>query len=138
MKNHEYNKLSYYTDRASGDVNEMMQIANKCVNGIICISFYEIDINDYIGNLFEYEFDEDSRLKKEYLFAMDYLSNVLSAYRLTKNKKYKDTFTKIISQFHDYVSDNGPHIDDLPMFAQTLLFVKAMDMDLLPDIPFFQ
>lgn len=65
MKNHEYNKLSYYTDRESGDVNEMMQIANKCVNGIICISFYEIDISDYIGNLFEYEFDEkDSRLKK--------------------------------------------------------------------------
>lgn len=138
MKNHEYNKLSYYTDRASGDVNEMMQIANKCVNGIICISFYEVDISDYIGNLFEYEFDEkDSYLKKEYLFAMDYLSNVLSAYKLTGDKKYKDAFTKIISQFHDYVSDNGPHIDDLPIFAQTLLFVKAMDMDLLPDIPFF-
>ena len=81
------------------------------------------------GNIFQHKFDgNDVILKHEYLFAMDYLSNCLTAYAKTREKIYKETFEKLISQFHEYLVKNGPVYEVLAVYAQTLLIIKAYDI----------
>lgn len=65
---------------------------------------------------------------------MDYLTDVLTAYKETGKEIYKIVFERVISQFHAYFKEYGPVYEDLPVYAQTLLFIKAFDI--LETIPF--
>lgn len=129
-----FRKMNYYMDR--GKIVGFIDIADQCVENILPLwDIHCFDINGYQGNIFQHEFDGmDLFVKKEYLFAMDYLSCVLTAYKETGNEVYKDTFEKIIDQFHEYLNTDEPFYADLPIFAQTLLFIKAIDI--LGSIPY--
>lgn len=123
-----YKVMKHYTDRASK--NFYKDIADKCVKGIIVLyDDFEIDLSQYTNNLFLTKFvGEDTFLKKEYLFAMDYLSNVLTTYKETRMEVYKETFERIIEQFLIYTKKEDIFFEDLPIFTQILLLIKAKDI----------
>lgn len=127
-------KMDFYTDRGFG--SGYLKVADSCINGILVLwNDLYLNINDCEENIFCHQFEgSDLISKKEYLFAMDYLSNVLTAYKNTGKKIYKSVFERIISQFHTYFKEYGPVYGELPVYAQTLLFIKAFDV--LETIPF--
>lgn len=127
-------KMNYYTDR-SVRVN-YIDIADQCTKGILVLwDVHCLDVNNCKGNIFCHKFNEtDAVTKHEYLFAMDYLTYVLTAYKETRKEIYKITFEKIIGQFHKYLKTNGPVLEELAVYAQTLLFIKALDI--LGSIPY--
>lgn len=123
------NKMEFYYDRGEGKSN-YIEIADKCTNGIwVLWDKCELDCNVLEGNVFLHKFNgEDIRLKRDYLYAMDYVSCVLSAYRETGKKIYKFTFERVMEQFHEYVMTVGPVYAELPVMGQTLLIIKAVDI----------
>lgn len=128
-----FRKMDYYTDRSA--TIHFLDVADRCTKGELYLwDTYSFHINNYKGNVFEYKFNSDVIVKREYLFAMDYLSYVLTALKRTGKEIYKITFEKIIHQFHSYLEMKGPFYSDLPVYAQTLLFIKAIDV--LGSIPY--
>lgn len=127
-------KMDYYTDRSLR--SDFINIADQCTNGILVLwNVHYYDINNYKGNFFCHKFEGvDAIIKQEYLFAMDYLSYVLTAYKKTGKEIYKSTFEKIINLFHEYLKTDEPVYNELSIYAQTLLFIKAFDV--LGYIPF--
>lgn len=127
-------KMDFYVDRCSG--SGYLYVADSCVKGIIIVwNDFCLNINDCKENIFCHQFEgSDLVSKKEYLFAMDYLTDVLTAYKETGKEIYKIVFERVISQFHAYFKEYGPVYEDLPVYAQTLLFIKAFDI--LETIPF--
>lgn len=83
-------KMDFYTDRGFG--SGYLKVADSCINGILVLwNDLYLNINDCEENIFCHQFEgSDLISKKEYLFAMDYLSNVLTAYKNTGKK-----FTKV-------------------------------------------
>ena len=126
-------RMDFYVDRGS---YSNFIIADQCTNGTLVLwNTLCLNINDCEGNIFCHQFDgSDVNSKKEYLFAMDYLTNVLSAYRSTGKEIYKDTFIKIICEFHEFLETNNPVYDELPIYGQSLLIIKALDV--LENLPF--
>lgn len=127
-------RMDFYVDRCSG--SGYLYVADSCVKGIIIVwNDFCLNINDCKENIFCHQFKgSDLVSKKEYLFAMDYLTDVLTAYKETGKEIYKIVFERVISQFHAYFKEYGPVYEDLPVYAQTLLFIKAFDI--LETIPF--
>lgn len=127
-------RMDFYVDRCSG--SGYLYVADSCVKGIIIVwNDFCLNINDCKENIFCHQFEgSDLVSKKEYLFAMDYLTDVLTAYKETGKEIYKIVFERVISQFHAYFKEYGPVYEDLPVYAQTLLFIKAFDI--LETIPF--
>ena len=130
-------RMDYYTDRSTR--SNYLEIADQCVNGILVLwDANVLDVKELEGNIFQYQFDgNDIILKTEYLFAMDYLTYVLTAYQKTGNEIYRNTFEKIITQFHDYLQKNEQFdlvYTELPIYAQTVLLVKAIT--LLGSLPY--
>lgn len=127
-------KMDYYVDR--GLKTGFLDVADSCVKGsIIVYNDFCLNINDCEKNIFCHRLEgNDLVSKKEYLFAMDYLTDVLTAYKETGKEIYKSVFERVISEFHAYFKEYGPVYDDLPVYAQTLLFIKAFDV--LGAIPF--
>lgn len=122
-----FRKMDYYTDRCTKD--DFSNVADRCEKGDLNLwNSYYFNINGYAGNIFSHEFDTDAILKREYLFAMDYLTCVLTGYKISGKEVYKETFEKIINQFYEYSETNGPFYSELPIYAQTLLFIKALDI----------
>lgn len=121
-------KMDFYIDRSLR--SDFMNIADQCINGkLVLWDVHCFDIKGYKGNFFRHKFDGiDAMTKQEYLFAMDYLTYVLTAYKKTKKEIYKNAFQSIIKQFHEYLQTNGPVYNDLSIYAQTLLFIKAIDV----------
>lgn len=127
-----FRKMDYYVDRCTK--KDFITVADCCIrNDLILWDSYRFDINGYEGNIFEHKFKDDSLLKREYLFAMDYLSYVLTAFKKTEKEVYKITFEKIIEQFHAYLETNDSFYNEFPIYAQTLLIIKALDI--LGNIP---
>lgn len=98
-----FRKMDYYIDRSEKDNfaktaaqsagTGFQDFADRCTKGDLVLWYsYSLHINDCEGNLFNYEFDSDVKLKREYLFAMDYLTYVLTAYKATGKEIYKTTF----------------------------------------------
>lgn len=128
-----FRKMDYYVDR-SATVN-FLDVADRCTKGDLYLwESYSFQMNDYEGNIFKHKFNADAIVKQEYLFAMDYLSYVLTAYKKTGKEIYKTTFEKIIRQFYEYLETDGPFYNELPVYAQTLLFIKALDI--LGSVPY--
>lgn len=127
-----YRRMDYYTDRCTK--SNFRYIADRCTKGDLNLwDSHWFYISHYEGNIFSHEFDVEPSLRREYLFSMDYLTYVLTEYKRSKKEVYKKTFDKIINQFHQYLETEGPFYSDLPIYAQTLLFIKALDI--LGDIP---
>ena len=107
------NKMEYYYDRGER-LSNYIEIADKCTNGIwVLWDKCELDCNVLEGNVFFHKFEgEDIRLKKEYLYTMDYLSCVLSAYRETGKEIYKTTFENYMEQFCEFIVSAGPVFED--------------------------
>lgn len=123
------NEMKYYYDRVEGFRN-YIEIADKCTDGILVLwDKCELDSNAIEGNVFFHKFEgEEIRLRREYLYTMDYLSCVLSAYRETGKEIYKTTFGKYLQQFCEYIEAAGPVYAELPVMGQTLLVIKAIDI----------
>lgn len=123
------NKMEYYYDRGER-LSNYIEIADKCTNGILVLwDKCALDSNAIEGNVFLHKFEgEDIRLKKEYLYTMDYLSCVLSAYRETGKEIYKTTFENYMEQFCEFIVSAGPVFDELPVMGQILLVIKAIDV----------
>lgn len=120
-------KMDYYINR-SAEV-DFLEIADRCVKGNLLLwDTYYLDTSGYKGNIFNVQFETDAVLKKEYLFAMDYLSYVLTAYQKTGKEIYKQTFEKLICEFHEYLQEHPPFYSELPIYTQILLFIKALDI----------
>lgn len=125
--NNQFHKMDYYVDRCTR--NNVSYIADQCTAGNLYLwDTYYFNIHGIETNIFSHEFDVDAKLKREYLLSMDYLTYVLTEYKRTGKDKYRKTFENIICQFHEYLKTNGPFYSDLPVYAQTLLFIKALDI----------
>lgn len=120
-------KMDYYIDRSIQV--DFLEIANECTEGNLFLwDIHYLDTGGQKGNIFNFQFETEAILKKEYLFAMDYLSYVLTAYQKTGKEIYRQTFEKIICEFHEYLKEQPPFYSELPVYAQTLLFIKALDI----------
>lgn len=119
--------MDFYIEREMS--SDLMDTANKCADGILHLWGRHYLDSGGEENIFFHQFSgNDIILKREYLFAMDYLSDVLTAYKHTGKKIYQDVFEKFLGQFYEYLQKKGPVYDDLPVYAQTLLLIKAMDI----------
>lgn len=137
-KTYTYRKMDFYVDR--GKRADAINVADKCAKGILHLwDKYYLDSKNYKGNVFGYQFEgSDVISQKEYLFAMDYLTCVLTAYRRSGKEIYKDTFEKYINQFYDYLKINEPFYEALSVYSQILLFIKSLDvLECIPHQNFF-
>ena len=124
--------MDFYYDRAQRDDN--IEIADKCTNGFLFLwdKLY-FDINICEGNVFYHKFKHgDIRTKVEYLYTMDYLSSVLSAYKQTCNDLYKEKFLELFGMFTAYIKNENIFEEvtelDLPILGQILVVIKAVDI----------
>lgn len=121
-----YRRMDYYTDRCTK--NNFFEVANECAKGNLNLwDTYYLNSNEYKGNIFYYKFETDANLKHEYLFAMDCLTYALTAYKASEKDKYRQAFNKVVEQFHEYIKAEEAFYSELPIYAQTLLFIKALD-----------
>ena len=127
-----FNKMTYYYDRVK-KLNSL-SIADKCLeNSLYLWGNYSMTPDMVNGNIFFYRFSgEDARTKNEYLYTMDYMSSLLSAYKMTKKEAYKDKFLELYHMFIEYIDQNDPLNNgielDLPVLGQVLLVIKAIDI----------
>lgn len=126
--NHNINrKMDYYIDRCVR--SDVLNIAEQCTRGDLYLwDVYYYHISNDENNIFNHIFKGDAITKREYLFTMDYLSCVLTGYKISGKNIYKKTFEKIIDQFYQYLKTYEPFYSDLPIYGQTLLFIKALDI----------
>lgn len=118
--------IKYFVDRAGG-INNCLKIADKLLKNKVYL-YDDIYFELTAENIFETNFQTSHRINREYLFAMDYLSALLSAYKVTSSYLYREKFLEIISQFFDYYERNlftPTKDDDLIVYAQTLMFIKS-------------
>lgn len=119
--------MDYYIDR--GVRSDVVNIAEQCTRGDLYLwDVYYYHISSDETNIFNHIFEDDATTKREYLFTMDYLSCVLTGYKMSGKHIYKETFETIIGQFYQYLKTDGPFYSDLPIYGQTLLFIKALDV----------
>lgn len=127
-----FNKMTYYYDRWENMGS--LDIANKCLENCLYLwKNYSMTADMINGNIFFYRFSgKDARTKNEYLFTMDYMSILLSAYKMTKKEAYKNKFLELYHMFIEYVDTNDPLNNgielDLPVLGQVLLVIKAIDV----------
>ena len=130
------NKMDYYFDRAEG--KDCIDIADRCTEGILILwDKMVFDIKKCEGNIFFYKFKHgDITTKAEYLYTMDYLSCVLSAYKQTGNGLYKEKFLALFEMFIEYIKKENIFEDllksdikaELPILGQVLVVIKALDV----------
>lgn len=128
------NKMDFYYDRAIKE--DYMEIADKCTDGLLFLwNKLYLDENICDGNIFFYKFEgENIKTQTVYLYSLDYLSYVLTAYKETGKEVYKNTFDKYINQFYEFIKTEGPFYDDLSVMGQILCFIKALDI--VGEIPY--
>lgn len=125
MKKLSIRPMEFYCDR--GKENEAIVIAEDILRNKIKLwgAYY---FEPTAENIFDTVFETNERTYQEYLFAMDYLSTLLSAYRQTNDQRYRDKFLEIVRQFFEFY-DRGTLVltkeDDLIPCAQTLMFIKS-------------
>jgi len=128
------NKMDFYYDRTIR--KDYIEIADKCTDGFLFLwNKSYLDANLCEGNVFFHKFKHgDIRIKVEYLYTMDYLSCVLSAYKQTCNDLYKEKFLELFEMFVEYIKnenifENVTEIElDLPIMGQILVVIKAVDI----------
>lgn len=127
-----FNKMTYYYDRWENMGS--LDIANKCLENCLYLwNNYSMTPDMVNGNIFLNRFSgEDARTKNEYLFTMDYMSSLLSAYKMTNKEAYKDKFLELYHMFIEYIDQNDPLNNgielDLPVLGQVVLIIKAVDI----------
>lgn len=130
-----FRKMEYYSDRGSLSQNWKV-IADRCVEGYLPLySDVELNANEIDGNIFNFSFNrEDGETCSLYLLAMDWLTNVITAYKITRNPIYKETFEKYFSMFGEYIK-SGEYLkskyslfNDHVIYAQILLVCKALSV----------
>lgn len=121
--------MPYYCDRGYSASNERcVEVAEKLLQNKILLWGDNVYFEPSAENIFAAVFETDEKVNREYLFAMDYLSNVLSAYKKTNDQRYKNKFLEIVSQFFKYCGSGSlplSECNDLISCAQTLLFIKS-------------
>ena len=127
-----FNKMIYYYDRWEN--MSSLDIADKCLENCLYLwKNYSMTPDMVNGNIFLNRFSgEDARTKNEYLFTMDYMSILLSAYKKTTKEAYKEKFFELYHMFIEYIDQNDPLNNgielDLPILGQVLLVIKAVDI----------
>ena len=89
-----FNKMTYYYDRLEN--MSSLDVADKCLENCLYLwENYSMTPDMVNGNIFFYKFSgEDARTKNEYLFTMDYMSILLSAYKKTTKESYKEKYCR--------------------------------------------
>lgn len=127
-----FNKMTYYYDRWEN--MSSLDIADKCLENCLYLwRNYSMTPDMVNGNIFFNRFSGgDARTKNEYLFTMDYMSILLSAYKKTTKEAYKEKFFELYHMFIEYIDQNDPLNNgielDLPILGQVLLVIKAVDI----------
>ena len=127
-----FNKMTYYYDRC--EKCNSLDIADKCLENCLYLwGNYSMTPDMVNGNIFFNRFSgEDARIKNEYLFTMDYMSILLSAYKKTTKESYKEKFFELYHMFIEYIDQVDPLSNgielDLPVLGQVLLVIKAVDI----------
>ncbi len=122
-------EMDYYCDR-SGE-SRCVEIADKLLRGQVYLWGDNVFFEPTAENMFDTVFETSDASYREYLFAMDYLSYLLSAYRKTGNEEYKSKFFEIVQRYFEYYDRCSPiwsKFDDLIPCAQTLMFIKSFDI----------
>lgn len=127
-----FNKMTYYYDRFEN--MSSLDVADKCLENCLYLwENYSMTPDMVNGNIFFYRFSgEDATTKNEYLYTMDYMSSLLSAYKMTKKEAYKDKFLELYHMFIEYIDKNKSLMNgveiELPVLGQVLLVIKAIDI----------
>lgn len=128
MKKLTIRPMKYYCDR--GDNGRCVEIADKLMQNNIWL-WGNVYVSPSAENMFDTHFETTDKTYREYMFAMDYLSTLLSAYRQTEKPRYRDKFLEIVRQFFEFY-DRGTLVltnsDDLIVCAQTLMFIKSFSL----------
>lgn len=128
--------MNYYTDRAvANEHGSIIDVADDILsnNLYLCRGLY---LKPTATNIFDTKLERNAVMEREYLFAMDYMSYLLSAYDITKKIVYKQKFHEILDQFFEYCERTSLELsvyDDLIPYAQSVMLIKALH--LLPDVP---
>lgn len=126
MKDFQICSMEYFSDRA-GKVESCLKIADNLLKNKIYL-YSDIYFEPMEENIFETVFCADAVLNREYLFAMDYLSAVLTVYSENGDEKLLQKFLSIVKQFFDYY-ERGMFIpvkeDDMIVHAHALMFIKS-------------
>lgn len=128
--------MDYYVDRGFGRTpGTTISIANDVLRNKIRL-FGGLYLEPTTLNIFETELVTEKRMSRLYLFAMDFMSYLISAYKETKDNLYMQKFDDILGQFFEYC-DRVPLAlskqDDLIPFAQSVMLIKALHI--FPDVP---
>lgn len=142
MKHYEIHKLYYYVDRIKGSSNAtILEKADKCVQGVLYLwNQYELDTRNVSGNIYEHRLiGTDVIVRYEYLFAMDYLSYTVQAYKLTQDESYKKSVFHYLDMYSAFLREKK-YIDiefsifnEHTIYSQVLLLAKIIDV--FGDIP---
>lgn len=128
MKKLTIRPMKHYCDR--GYNSRCIEISDKLLQNSICL-WGNVYVSPATENMFDTHFETTDKTYREYMFAMDYLSTLLSAYRQTEDPRYRDKFLEIVRQFFEFY-DRGAFVitnsDDLIVCAQTLMFIKSFSL----------
>lgn len=120
--------MEYYCDR--GDNSRCIEISRDILLNKILL-WGECYFEPSTENIFDTVFDTTDGTYFEYLFAMDYLSTLLSAFRQTNERQYQEKFLELVQQFFEFY-DQGTLVltktDDLIPYAQSLMFIKSFTL----------
>ena len=91
--------MEHYYDR--GKSSRCVEIAEDLFRNKIYLSnAYSFEATT--ENIFDTVFETGDKSYDHYLFAMDYLSFLLSAYEQTGEPRYQEKFLEIVRQFFDF------------------------------------
>lgn len=128
MKKLSIRPMEFYCDR--GENSGAVKVAEDILRNKIKL-WGEYYFEPTTENIFDTVFETTDQTYRMYLFAMDYLSTLLSAYRQTNDQRYRDKFLEIVRQFFAFY-DRGALVlakeDDLIPCAQTLMFIKSFTL----------
>lgn len=120
--------MEHYYDRGKG--SRCVEIAEDLFRNKIYLSnAYSFEATT--ENIFDTVFETGDKSYDHYLFAMDYLSFLLSAYEQTGEPRYQEKFLEIVRQFFDFY-ERGTLVFtksyDLTVCAQTVMFIKSFGL----------
>ncbi len=126
MKDFQICQMEYFSDRA-GKLDSCLIITENLFKNKVYL-YSDIYFEPTTENIFDTVFDVDAIVNREYLFAMDYLSALLTVYSKKGDKKLLQKFLEIVRQFFD-CCERGMFVpvkeDDMIVHAQTLMFIKS-------------